>query len=103
MSKPLVVSIPHQLGKQEATRRIQAGLAQVRSTFGSHLAAVEETWSVDRCEFRLGLLGQTTQGTIVVAEDNVRLEVVLPWMLGLLAGRAQRLIQKEGQLMLEKK
>jgi Putative polyhydroxyalkanoic acid system protein (PHA_gran_rgn) len=103
MSKPLIVSIPHHLGTEEATRRIKSGLAQVRSSFGTHLASVEETWSAERCEFRVGLLGQTARGTIEVAADNVRLEVVLPWMLAMLAEKAQRLIRKEGQLMLEKK
>jgi hypothetical protein len=103
MSKPVIVSIPHQLGKEEATRRIKSGLAHVRSGFGAHLAAVEETWSAERCNFRVGILGQTARGTIDVADDTVRLELILPWMLALLAERAQRLITKEGQLMLEKK
>ena len=102
MSKPLIVSIPHQLGKVEALRRIKSGLGQVVSTFG-RLLAVEETWIDDRCNFRVSLLGQTAAGTIDIADDTVRLEVVLPWMLALLADRAQRLITKEGQLMLEKK
>jgi Putative polyhydroxyalkanoic acid system protein (PHA_gran_rgn) len=103
MSKPLVVSIPHQLGKDEAARRIKAGLAQVRSTFGTHLAALDEAWSSERCDFRVRLLGQTASGNIEVADDSVRLELVLPWMLAMLAERAQRLIKREGQLMLEKK
>ena len=34
MSKPLVVSIPHRLGKQEARRRLKAGLDGV----GANLA-----------------------------------------------------------------
>jgi hypothetical protein len=104
MSKPLIVSIPHQLGKKEAVRRIRSGLAQVRSAFGTHLAAVEETWPAEeQCAFRVRLLGQTASGTIDVGEDSVRLEVLLPWMLALLADKAQRLITREGQLMLERK
>ena len=40
MPKPLVVSIPHQLGKDEALRRLQSGLGNVRSNFG-HLFTIQ--------------------------------------------------------------
>ena len=39
MSEPLVVSIPHRLGKNEALRRLKSGLAQVGTSFG-HLFSV---------------------------------------------------------------
>jgi hypothetical protein len=38
-----------------------------------------------------------------VAEDSVRVEVQLPWMLSMVAEKAKGLIQKQGTLMLEKK
>jgi hypothetical protein len=38
-----------------------------------------------RESFRASLLGQSTTGTVDVAEDHVRLEVKLPWLLSLLA------------------
>jgi hypothetical protein len=34
MSVPLVVSIPHHLGKDEATRRLKNGLAEIWTSFG---------------------------------------------------------------------
>ena len=39
MSEPLVVSIPHHLGKEEALRRLKTGLAEVGTSFG-HLFSV---------------------------------------------------------------
>jgi len=42
-------------------------------------------------------------GNIVVADDHVRLEVVLPWLLAKVAAAIQPLIRKEGVLMLEEK
>ena len=38
MSKPLVISIPHQLGKDEAVRRLKSGFGRARTTFGEKLA-----------------------------------------------------------------
>jgi hypothetical protein len=103
MSKPLVVSIPHRLGKDEAIRRVQAGLGKARAAFGQHLAHVEETWTNEHLDFRLAVLGQPLSGSMDVADDHVRLEVMLPWLLAMLADRTKLLIEKQGQLMLEKR
>ena len=45
MSKPLVVSIPHHLGKDEAVRRLKSGLGSARTNFGHLLTVEEETWT----------------------------------------------------------
>jgi hypothetical protein len=37
-----------------------------------------------------------------VAEDHVKLEVQLPWLLSILANKAKALVAKQGRLMLEK-
>jgi hypothetical protein len=103
MSKSLVVSIPHRLGKEEAVRRVQAGISKARSAFSQHLTQVEETWTNEHLELRLAVLGHRLSGTMDVADDHVRLEVMLPWLLGLLGERTKTLIEKQGQLMLEKK
>jgi Putative polyhydroxyalkanoic acid system protein (PHA_gran_rgn) len=103
MSKPLVVSIPHRLGKEEAARRLKVGIGNARSRLGHVLTVQEETWTGDHLQFRLAALGQAASGGIDVADDHVRLEVVLPWLLAMIAETIQPLIRKEGTLMLEKK
>ena len=103
MSKPLVVSIPHRLGKEEAARRLKGGLANVGTNFGHLLNIQQQTWAGDQLQFRVSALGQAASGSIDVAEDHVRLEVLLPWVLATLAERLQPLIRREGTLMLEKK
>ena len=103
MSKPLVVSIPHRLGKDEALRRLKSGLGSARSRFGHLFAVQEEIWTGDRLAFRIIAVGQVASGTIDVFDDHVNLEVVLPWLLAKIAEAVQPLIRKEGTLMLEKK
>jgi hypothetical protein len=102
MSQPLVVTIPHRLGKQEAVRRLQAGFGNVRSSIGEKFVVLKDEWAGDHLDFRASLLGQTTTGTVDVADDHVRLEVQLPWLLSLIANKAKALVQRQGQLMLEK-
>lgn len=103
MSKPLVVSIPHRLGKEEAVRRLKSGLAGARTHFAHLFTVQQETWTGDHLEFRVSALGQSASGTIDVLEDSVCLQVVLPWLLAKVAEVIQPLIRKEGALMLEKK
>jgi len=103
MSQPLVVSIPHRLGKAEAVRRLQSGLGTVRSNFSHVLSIDSEIWTEDHLDFQVSAFAQRARGTIDVADDHVRLEVYLPWILGLLAGAIQGAIRREGTLMLEKR
>ena len=103
MSKPLVVSIPHSLGKQEALNRLKHGVEHLKTTQAGKVSVLEEKWSADRLDFRVGALGQSASGTIEVADDHVTCAVQLPWMLAMLAEKARGLIQKEGTLLLEKK
>lgn len=103
MSKPLVVSIPHRLGKEEAIHRLKSGLAGMRTNFAHVFTISEEAWNDNHLRFSVNALGQAVSGTIDVNEDSVRLEVLLPWLLAKLAATLQPLIRREGLLMLEKK
>jgi hypothetical protein len=103
MSEPLVVVIPHRLGKDEALRRIKDGLGRARTEFAWLLSMQEEIWTGDRLTFRVSALGQNASGFIDVYEAAVRLEVTLPWLLARFAHAAQRVIGQKGNLMLEKK
>ncbi len=87
MSKPLIVSIPHRLGKDEALRRIKSGLGNVRTNYSQLLRIDEETWAGDRLSFKVSAVGQHASGNIEVRESEVQLEVTLPWLLHKLAER----------------
>jgi hypothetical protein len=103
MSQPLVVSIPHRLGKDEALRRLKSGFSQARTNFSGVMSMSEETWNGDQVSFRIGVMGQQAQGTVDVGESDVRVAVELPWLLARIADKIAPLIQRETQLMLDKK
>ena len=103
MSSPLIVSIPHRLGREEAVRRLKAGLGTVRTSYSALLTIHQETWTGDHVDFRVSAVGQSAAGSIDVADDHVRLEVTLPWLLAKLAEKIAPAIRKEATLMLEKK
>ena len=102
MSAPLVVSIPHRLGREEAAKRLKGGLSRAAASLPV-LSVDEERWEGDRMFFRIRAIGQAASGQIDVADDHVRLEVVLPWLLQRFAQMAQAAIRDRGQLLLTKK
>ena len=102
MSAPLVVSIPHRLGREEARRRLSTGLTRAAASMPV-LNVDEERWDGDRMIFRVRALGQAAAGHVDVAEDHVRVEVTLPWLLQRFAEAAQAAIQKRGNLLLTKR
>jgi hypothetical protein len=102
MSAPLVVSIPHQLGREEAVRRLKTGLTRAATSFPI-LKVDEERWEDDRMIFRIRALGQVASGSVQVAEDHVRLEVMLPLFLQRFAEMAQVAIKNRGRLLLTKR
>jgi hypothetical protein len=103
MSEPLVVMIPHRLGKDEALARIKVGLVHAEAEFSRLIHLEEKQWDGDRFSFRVSVFGSRAQGFLDVYEHAVRLEVTLPWLLAKFAAAAQRVIGQKGQLMLEKK
>ena len=102
MSTPIVVSIPHRLGQDEAVRRLKRGLGRTRD-FAGLVTVEEEIWTGSRLTFGLRALGQRSSGTIEVFEDHARIEVLLPWLLAKIAERLVPAIRKEATLLLEKK
>jgi hypothetical protein len=102
MSAPLVVSIPHRLGRDEAIRRLKTGLTRAATNFPL-LKVDEERWENDQMIFRVRALGQAASGNVQVADDHVRLEVLLPPLLQRFAEMAKVAIQNRGQLLLTKR
>ena len=102
MSAPLIVSIPHRLGREEATRRLKSGLTRAAASIPV-LKVDEERWEDNRMIFRVRALGQAASGHLDVDEDHVRVEVTLPWLLQRFAEVAQAAIKNRAHLLLTKR
>lgn len=103
MSKPLTVTIPHNLGAAEARKRIETGFADLTAKLPGGAAKVDQSWEGDRLTFAALVAGQDIRGTLDVLADSIRMDVVLPGLLGMLAGKIGGKLKQEGQLLLENK
>lgn len=102
MAKPIVITIPHELGKAEARERIEAGVARMTHQFGEGVK-LTKAWTGDQLSFSAKVVGQAVAGKLDVFEDAVRMEVDLPPFFAMIADKVKGRLKKEGQLMLEKK
>jgi len=102
MPPPLIVSIPHRLGRQEAKRRLETGIGRLRPELAGLVSTLDYGWDADRLSFRASAMWQTITGVIEVLDDAVRIEIDLPWMMRLLADTITRQVRGRGVAMLEK-
>jgi hypothetical protein len=103
MRKTIDVSIPHQLGRDEARARLKSGAERLRAQFGGQVAQVQETWQDYHAEFTFSAMGQGISGRMDVEEHAIKLAVDLPWVLAVLADKIKGKLQTEGRKLLEKK
>ena len=97
----LVVTISHRLGRAEAKRRIEQGLGSIRGEIARYVKDMDYSWDGDRLDFRVSAMLQTITGRLDVCDDSVRVEIVLPRLLHLLAKRITGRIERRGAALLE--
>ena len=102
MSEPLVITISHKLGKEEALRRIKPALGKASENFPV-LRWKRRRGPATGWISGLRAIGQAAAGNVQVTDDAVRLEVTLPWLLHKFGQAVQRTIEGRGRILLEKK
>jgi hypothetical protein len=110
MARPISVSIPHNLGKAEARKRIETGFGQMRQNMLGGTAGmlgkmftIQDHWEGDQLQFEGAGMGQKLTGRLDVREDAVQIQIDLPDMLAAIADKITGALKTEGQKLLEKK
>ena len=102
MPQPLLVSIPHKLGQQEARRRLDSGISRLRSELSALLSGLDYHWEGDTLNFVASAMWQRITGRIEVLDDVVHVEIDLPWIMQLLRDTIARQVRGRSIAMLEK-
>ncbi len=97
MAKTLAVTLPHSLGAAEAKRRISSGIESLRQQYAAQLTQADIAWQGDHADLRVGALGQTINARVDVGDDQLHIEVDLPWLLQKLAAPVQAFLTRKGE------
>ena len=100
MQRPIDVSIPHKLGREEAKRRIANNIGGLQRHIPGG-AMVTSNWTGDRLDLGVTALGQTVDAAITVEDSKVRVHVELPGMLSLFAAPIEAMLNAKGPELLE--
>jgi hypothetical protein len=102
MTQPIIVDIPHSLGKAEARRRIENGMGRLAEQLPGG-GKVESGWTGNRLNLHVAAMAQQISAYVDVHEASVRLEVVLPPALSFFRSTIEGLLRSKGGALLEDK
>ena len=96
------VPIPHQLGRDEARRRLHARSGELTGMMPGGMADVTITWpSEDRMDIAVKAMGKLVNAAVEVGDSNVVVEVDLPLALKLLEPMVRGAVEANGRKLLK--
>lgn len=103
MASPITIDLPHNLGAEEAKRRLQSRIGELGNHIPGGAAEIQSRWTGDRMHLMVKAMGQEVVANIDVHEKLVRLEVLLPPVLAFFGKQIEALIRRKGPELLEDK
>ncbi len=94
------IAIAHDLGQEEATRRLQERFHTVKDQFGSHISDLEESWEPHGLRFAFRVMGQKISGSVTSEPSQVQVAADLPMAALMFKGTIEQQIRDELTRML---
>lgn len=92
----MIVTVPHQLGQDEATRRLTQKLAQVKEKHLYEVRDLKENWAdPNTLQFQFKALGFAVDGKCQANAQNVTIDVNLPFAAMMVKGMIESQIKSE--------
>ena len=101
MTIPTVVDVPHGLGRAEAKRRLTTRIGELPGHLPGGFADVRAAWPGEyRMALEVATMGQTLPVTLDVEDRVIRVSMVLPWMLSMMADAIATAVRDKGGAVL---
>jgi hypothetical protein len=97
MNQPIEVDLSHNLGRDEARRRIAANIHKLEDHIPGGATHMDSHWTGDELNLNITALGQTVAARIAVEETKVHLRVTLPPMLAMFARPIEAALSAKGK------
>jgi hypothetical protein len=96
----VTVNVPHQLGTEEAVRRIVAAIETAKTKHGDKLAGFDGQWTDSTYQCGFTAMGVKVQSTVDVAPAAVNVRAELPMMAMMFKGMIEKVLRDElGKLL----
>ena len=100
MQRPLDVDLPHQLGREEARRRIAGNIHKLEKHIPGGASRVDSSWDGDTLNLQVHAMGQSVDAKIDVMDANVHCRIMLPGMLSFFAAPIEAMLRQKGSSVL---
>ena len=101
MSVPVVIDVPHRLGRTGARERLKTRFAELGGHMPGGIGEVRASWpSEDEMALEISAVGQAIPARLEVMEDVVRVHVSLPPMLAYFSGLIGAAVREQGTKLL---
>ena len=91
----LVVSINHSLPQDEALRRIQVTVEQVRTQYSDKIDDLQQSWNGYIGTLQFSARGYQARGTVTVNPSNVTVQTTLPFIASLFQSTIEATMRNE--------
>jgi hypothetical protein len=91
----LTVNVPHQLGTEEAVRRINAAIEAAKVEHGKKLGNFDGQWSNSTYQCSVSVMSVKVQATVAVEPAVVNVRVELPLMAMMFKGVIEKRLGEE--------
>jgi hypothetical protein len=101
MSVPVVIDVPHKLGRAGARERLKSRLGELGGHMPGGIGEVRTSWpSEDEMALEISAMGQTIPAKLEVMDTVVRVHVSLPPMLAYFSGMISAAVRDQGTKLL---
>lgn len=101
MSVPVVIDVPHRLGRDGARARLKSRLGELGGHMPAGIGEVRASWPGDyEMALEIVAMGQSIPARLEVMDDKVRVHVSLPPMLAYFSGMISSAVREQGTKLL---
>ena len=68
------MSIPHDLGQEEARERVQGMISNMKEQYGDKVSDLHEEWNGDTGRFSLKAMGMNLKGTLKITDSSLEVD-----------------------------
>ncbi|MCX7899978.1 MAG: polyhydroxyalkanoic acid system family protein [Methylocystis sp.] len=91
---PITIIVPHKLGAEAAKKRVADQLVKLQQEYVSKVAHSEISWAGDVATVSVSAFGQQAKAEISVLPDSLRVDIHLPAMLAMFAGKVKEIASR---------
>jgi len=85
----LSLSVPHQLGKEQAIERVKNFAGKILDRYQDQAKDVQHSWEDNKLQFSFRTMGMNFKGALTVEEDVINVEGELPFAAMMFKGKIE--------------